>query len=80
MALHILEQAYRNGDIQPGTTIVEATSGNTGIAFAAIGRALGPFFPVSLRTSGRVENEFLFDVLNQGYGSDRKRANVSKCF
>jgi cysteine synthase A len=27
--------------LRPGDTIVEATSGNTGIAFAAIGRALG---------------------------------------
>lgn len=40
MALHILEQAYRDGRLQPGDTIVEATSGNTGISFAAIGRAL----------------------------------------
>ncbi len=41
MALHILERAYARGDIQPGDTIVEATSGNTGISFAAIGKALG---------------------------------------
>lgn len=41
MALHILREAYANGAIEPGDTIVEATSGNTGIAFAGIGRALG---------------------------------------
>lgn len=41
MALHILEQSYLNRSIKPGDLIVEATSGNTGIAFAAIGRALG---------------------------------------
>lgn len=41
MALYILTQAYRQGDINPNDTIVEATSGNTGIAFAAIGRAMG---------------------------------------
>ncbi|MCY3022156.1 MAG: PLP-dependent cysteine synthase family protein [Planctomycetota bacterium] len=41
MALHILRTAYLNGSIKPGDRIVEATSGNTGIAFAAIGRALG---------------------------------------
>lgn len=41
MALYILEQAYKNGKIKPGDIIVEATSGNTGIAFAAIGKALG---------------------------------------
>lgn len=41
MALHILESAYAEGAIRPGDTIAEATSGNTGISFSAIGRALG---------------------------------------
>lgn len=41
MALYIIEKAYQQGKIRPNDLIVEATSGNTGIAFAAIGRALG---------------------------------------
>jgi cysteine synthase A len=41
MALHILERAYLDGRIHAGDRIAEATSGNTGIAFSAIGRALG---------------------------------------
>ena len=41
MAVHVLSQAYKQGRIKPGNTIAEATSGNTGIAFSAIGRALG---------------------------------------
>lgn len=41
MAFHILQRAYATGSIKQGDTIVEATSGNTGISFAAIGRALG---------------------------------------
>jgi cysteine synthase len=41
MALHILRRAYETGAIAAGDPIVEATSGNTGISFAAIGRALG---------------------------------------
>ncbi len=41
MAFHILQKAYEEEHIQPGDKIVEATSGNTGISFAAIGRALG---------------------------------------
>src|SRR5271157_1734680 len=41
MALHILRKAYAQGNIRPGDTIVEATSGNTGISFSAVGRALG---------------------------------------
>jgi cysteine synthase A len=41
MALYILYQAYKHKRTNPTDTIVEATSGNTGIAFAAIGKALG---------------------------------------
>ncbi|HWS01077.1 MAG TPA: cysteine synthase family protein [Prolixibacteraceae bacterium] len=41
MALYILQKGYESGQIKPQDTIVEATSGNTGIAFAAIGKALG---------------------------------------
>ena len=41
MALYILERAYADGEIEPGDEIGEATSGNTGISFAAMGRALG---------------------------------------
>lgn len=41
MALHIIKLAYQQGRLKPGDRIVEATSGNTGISFAAIGRALG---------------------------------------
>ena len=41
MALHILQSAYERGEIERGDMIVEASSGNTGIAFAAVGRALG---------------------------------------
>ncbi len=41
MALYILYKAYMNCQIRPSDMIVEATSGNTGIAFSAIGKALG---------------------------------------
>lgn len=41
MALHILKKACAGGILKPEATIIEATSGNTGIAFSAIGRALG---------------------------------------
>jgi len=41
MALYTLRKAYEEGKIKAGDQIVEATSGNTGIAFAAIGKALG---------------------------------------
>jgi cysteine synthase A len=41
MAYHIIRRGYERGTLRPGATVVEATSGNTGIAFSAIGRALG---------------------------------------
>jgi cysteine synthase len=41
MALHVLRRARERGLLPPGTPIAEATSGNTGISFAALGRALG---------------------------------------
>ena len=41
MALYILSKAYQQGMIRSGNTIIEVTSGNTGIAFAALGKSLG---------------------------------------
>ena len=41
MAFHILRSAYADGKLRPGEPIAEATSGNTGIALAAIGAAMG---------------------------------------
>jgi cysteine synthase A len=41
MALHVMERAYERGEVERGSVIVEASSGNTGIAFAGLGRALG---------------------------------------
>ncbi len=41
MALFILAQGYAKGTLRPGNVVAEATSGNTGISFAAVGRALG---------------------------------------
>ena len=41
VALHILKKAYQKGEIHEGEIIVEATSGNTGIAFTAVGTCLG---------------------------------------
>ncbi|MDP3452385.1 MAG: cysteine synthase family protein [Bacteroidales bacterium] len=41
MAYTILKKSYESGDIKLGATILEATSGNTGISFCAMGKALG---------------------------------------
>lgn len=41
MALYMIRRAEKEGKLRPGKTIVVATTGNTGIAFAALGAALG---------------------------------------
>jgi cystathionine beta-synthase len=41
VALHILEEAERRGDIQPGATIIEGTSGNTGAGLAMVAALKG---------------------------------------
>ena len=41
MAIEVLEQAYKKGELKAGDTIIEATSGNGGISLATFGRALG---------------------------------------
>jgi len=41
MALNIFERAYEKGAVNPDSIITETTSGNTGIAFCALGAYLG---------------------------------------
>ena len=41
IALKMIEQAELEGKLKPGSTIIEATSGNTGIGLAMIGRVKG---------------------------------------
>lgn len=45
-ALGMIQAGLTSGDLRPGKTIIDATSGNTGIAYAMIGAALG--YPVTL--------------------------------
>lgn len=41
MAIAMVDSAEKSGELKPGGTIVEATSGNTGIALAMVGAARG---------------------------------------
>jgi len=45
-AANIIRTAQREGKLAPGKTLLDATSGNTGIAYAMLGAAMG--FPVTL--------------------------------
>ena len=55
LALAIVDDAERRGIIQPGQTIVEATSGNTGIALAMVAAAKGYGFVATMADSFSVE-------------------------
>ena len=51
LAIAIIEDAEKSGALQPGQTVVEATSGNTGIALAMVCAAKGyPFVAVMVET------------------------------
>lgn len=41
IALQMIEQAEKKGILNPGQTIVEASTGNTGISFAFVGKMKG---------------------------------------
>jgi cysteine synthase A len=51
LAFAIIEDAEQRGDLKPGQTVVEATSGNTGIALAMVCAAKGyPFVAIMVET------------------------------
>jgi cysteine synthase B len=54
-ALRMVQEGVGAGRLKPGKTILESTSGNTGIALALIGRVLG--FPVELVVPANVSTE-----------------------
>jgi cysteine synthase A len=51
LAIAIIEDAEKSGELKPGQTVIEATSGNTGIALAMVCAAKGyPFVAVMVET------------------------------
>lgn len=54
-ARRMIEEGLRTGALHPGKTIIDSTSGNTGIALAMIGAALG--YPVELVMPSNVSTE-----------------------
>lgn len=55
VAMHMIEVAERQGKLRPGMTIIEATSGNTGIGLAMAGVVKG--YPVEIVMSAGVSIE-----------------------
>ena len=54
-AWRMVQEGLRSGKLRAGKTILDSTSGNTGIALAMIGSVLG--YPVELVIPGNVSNE-----------------------
>src|ERR1700740_1789524 len=56
-ALEMIRDAERSGKLKPGQTILDATSGNTGIAYAMIAAALGYHVKLCLPASASDERK-----------------------
>src|SRR6266436_1268180 len=54
-ALSMIQAGLASGALRPGKTIIDATSGNTGISYAMIGAATG--YPVTLCLPGSASHE-----------------------
>jgi cysteine synthase B len=65
-ALRMLRRGEETGELRPGKIILEATSGNTGIAFAMLGAAFG--YPVKLCMPASASRER--KLLLRAYGAE----------
>lgn len=65
-ALNIIRTAERQGDLRPGMTLLDATSGNTGIAYAMLGAERG--YRVKLAVPENVSPERL--AILRAYGAE----------
>ena len=88
LALNIIEEAERNGSLKPGQTIVEATSGNTGIGLAMVCAQKGYPLVVTMADSFSIERRKLMRMLGakvvltpraqKGIGMYRKAAELAE--
>jgi cysteine synthase A len=69
IARHILEKAWRRGDIGPGSTVVEASSGSTSIAFALACAQMGLNFVAFIPDAATSERELII----RAYGGEVNR-------
>jgi len=63
LAVNIIEAAERNGTLKPGQTVVEATSGNTGIGLAMVCAQKGYPLVVTMADSFSIERRKLMRIL-----------------
>ena len=63
LAISIIEEAEGSGQLRPGQTVVEATSGNTGVGLAMVCAAKGYPFVATMPTSVSIERRKLMRFL-----------------
>jgi cysteine synthase A len=88
LALGIIEAAEKSGELKPGMTVVEATSGNTGIGLAMVCAAKGYPLVVTMAETFSVERRKLMRFLGakvvltpaagRGFGMVEKAAELAK--
>src|SRR3954447_17037909 len=88
LALSIIEAAEREGRLQPGQTVVEATSGNTGIGLAMVCAQKGYPLVVTMADSFSVERRRLMRMMGakvvltpraaKGFGMYRKAVELAE--
>lgn len=88
LALNIIEDAERRGVLKPGQTVVEATSGNTGIGLAIVCAQKGYPLVVTMAESFSVERRRLMRMLGakvvltpraaKGFGMYRKAVELAE--
>jgi cysteine synthase A len=87
LAVGIIEEAERSGALKPGQTVVEATSGNTGIGLAMVCAAKGYPLVVTMADSFSIERRKLMRFLGakvvltpreqKGYGMYQKAVELA---
>jgi cysteine synthase A len=88
LAVNIIEAAERNGTLKPGQTVVEATSGNTGIGLAMVCAQKGYPLVVTMADSFSIERRKLMRIFGakvvltpraqKGIGMYQKAAELAK--
>ena len=88
LALNIIEAAERSGVLKPGQTVVEATSGNTGIGLAMVCAQKGYPLVVTMADSFSIERRRLMRMLGakvvltpraqKGFGMYRKAVELAE--
>jgi cysteine synthase A len=88
LALSIIEDAERDGRLSPGQTVIEATSGNTGIGLAMVCAAKGYPLVVTMADSFSIERRKLMRMMGakvvltpraeKGFGMYRKAVELAE--